>query len=103
MYAWISSRENVSVGWYVIFWKAIGSRDIVSGDEMFRTEVPLLISFICGSSVVIRKPGFIERDWVWFVCGSIANCFSIVEAFSSSDSLYRISLIFIVKFPARVV
>lgn len=70
---------------------------------MFSVEVPLLISLICGISVVMRKPGFIERDCVSFVGCWIVNCFSIVEDFSSLDSLYRTSLIFIVKFPCLVV
>jgi len=75
----------------------------VKGKDMFRVDVPLLISLICGVSVVIKNPGFIERACVWFVGFWIVNCFSIVEAFSSSPSVYKISLIFILKSPGRVV
>ena len=69
----------------------------------FNVFVPLFVSFNSGVWVVKMKPGLIDRVWVWFVESWIVKFCWMVFDLSSSDSLYRMFSILIVKLPSRVV
>jgi len=104
LYVEICVVENVVIGIGLIVWVCVGSIEIgISLCVMFSVAVPLFVSFISGVWVVKMKPGLIDRIWVWFVESWIVKFCWIVFDLSSSVSLYRMSLIWIVKFPSRVV